>query len=143
MAAQLDGWDLIGRLAAAKAQLGACESTALLAAKLLVRTQLTQGVRTPSDILGLAAIIGTDVLIGVIEEMASYEVLRLFNAMWPSAARAELTTVQAARGQLVAILVGDDAATSPPKPVVRTLRRHLALGARRTRPGGDRLGKME
>lgn len=149
---RIDGWTLIARIAAHPHKFPACEATAGLASMLLVRSQLVQGVSSQQDLHDLAAVVGPEPLLEVVENLAGYEALRVVdNIGWPQSAGGGRTTT-AARRWLIAALretpMRETSAREPeqPKPTAapaaapaasvssRTLRGHRAMGAKRVRP---------
>jgi hypothetical protein len=129
------GWRLLARLAQEADQLGACDTTAALAAKLLVRTQLVQGARAPGDVAALGAIVGVELLGEIITELSAAEARRIASNLGLDAGAEGRFTAAMARERLIAAAVGDgdDRRDPEPRPVVRTLRRHQSFGARRVR----------
>lgn len=146
MAQRIDGWTLMGRIVACPERFEACDTTVALAALLLLRSQLVQGVTTEEALLDLADVVGQAPMIEVIENLAGYEALRVAGNI--GALPGEERTAQAARKRLIAIVKREDAAAAPApapprmsEPISgaapgRALRRHSAMGARRIRPAG-------
>jgi hypothetical protein len=142
MAQPIDGWTLLARISANPHRFGACDATVALVALLLLRSQLAQGVSNEEALIDLSEIVGEAPMIEVIENLASYEVLRILdNIDGPDALGAE-RTAQAARRRLIAIVRREGGllsfAGAPPRYGEsisgRPLRRHRAMGARRIRP---------
>jgi hypothetical protein len=122
-------------MAADRERFAACESTVTLAARLLIRTQLVQGVRSPQDLRDLADVLGPDMTADVIRDLAGYEALRVMRNLGPAAWEGEPRTAEAARRRLLLLAAGASMlqpANDAPPP--RTLRRHSAFAARRRRP---------
>ncbi|MBL8549070.1 MAG: hypothetical protein JNJ73_03730 [Hyphomonadaceae bacterium] len=147
MAQRIDGWTLMGRIVGNPDRFEACDTTVALAALLLLRSQLVQGVSSESALLDLAEVVGQGPMIEVIENMAGYEALRVVANL--GGGEGEERTALAARRRLIAIVKREAlqaTATSPAavrlsEPISgaapsRALRRHRAMGARRIRPAG-------
>lgn len=147
MAQRIDGWTLMGRIAGCPERFEACDTTVALAALLLLRSQLVQGVKSEAALHDLADVVGQAPLIEVIENLAGYEALRVAANIAPGEER---TTAQAARKRLIAIVKRETPLEAEaPVPIAarlsepisaaapsRALRRHRAMGARRIRPAG-------
>lgn len=134
MTADASGWRLLARMAAEASQLSACDTTATLASKLLVRTQLVQGARTPGCIAALAAIVGVELLGEIIAELSAAEARRIAANLGLDIAVDGRWTAVMARERLLAAAAGAEAGVeTQPRPVLRTLRRHQSFSARRLR----------
>ncbi len=133
MASSLDGWALIRRMAAEPERFPACESTAALAARLLIRTQLVRGVRSAADLRELVGVMSPAVMGEIIADLAGYEALRVMRNLGDAAWDGEMRTADAARRRI------QDLAHTPSPPqkveasVRRTLSRHNSFSARRIR----------
>ena len=126
MSEHIDGWRLLARIAARPDAFASCETTARLAALLLIRTQLVQGIVNKRDFLVLARSIGEETMAEVLDNLASYEALRIADNVGWQAAGAR--SAAAARRWLIGCLqAAGDAATS------QRLRHHRAMGATRVR----------
>jgi hypothetical protein len=131
MSEHIDGWRLLARIAARPDAFAGCETTARLAALLLIRTQLVQGVVHKRDFLVLASSIGEEPMAEVLNNLAGYEALRVADNVGWQAVGAR--SAAAARRWLIGCLqTAGDAAASQPR---QSLRRHSAMGARRVRVG--------
>jgi len=129
MSEHIDGWRLLARIAARPDAFAGCETTARLAALLLIRTQLVQGVVNKRDFLVLARSIGEETMAEVLDNLASYEALRIADNVGWEAAGAR--SAAAARRWLIGCLHGESSAVaSQPR---ECLRRHRAMGATRVR----------
>jgi hypothetical protein len=129
MSEHIDGWRLLARIAARPDAFAGCETTARLAALLLIRTQLVQGVVNKRDFLALARSIGEETLTEVLDNLAGYEALRIADNVGWDAPGAR--SAAAARRWLIGYLqTAADAAAPRPRD---TLRRHRAMGATRVR----------
>src|SRR5262245_15474730 len=128
MSEHIDGWRLLARIAARPDAFAGCETTARLAALLLIRTQLVQGVVNKRDFLLLARSIGEEAMAEVIDNLANYEALRVAdNGGWEaSGAR----TAATARRWLIGCLQTAGDAASPRRG---SLRRHSSMSATRVR----------
>lgn len=129
MSEHIDGWRLLARIAARPDAFAGCETTARLAALLLIRTQLVQGVVNKRDFLALARSIGEETMSEVLDNLAGYEALRIAdNVGWETPGA---RSAAAARRWLIGCLhtAGEPAASRPRDG----LRRHRAMGATRVR----------
>jgi len=144
MVKRIDGWALMKRIAARPDGFGACGKTAELAALLIVRNQLVQGVTDTAALVALADIVGPAAMIEVIENLAAYEASRVAANIDGDAPPGVKRAPEAIRRRLIEI-VQTHAADAKDQPfaeipqaegagVVRILRRHSALAARRIRP---------
>ena len=129
MSEHIDGWRLLARIAARPDAFAGCETTARLAALLLIRTQLVQGVVNKRDFLALARTIGEETMSEVLDNLVGYEALRIADNVGWEAPGAR--SAAAARRWLIGFLhnAGEPAASRPREG----LRRHRAMGATRVR----------
>jgi hypothetical protein len=133
MASSVDGWGLIRRMAAEPERFAACESTAALAARLLIRTQLVRGVRSAADLQELVAVMGGAAMAEIIADLAGYEALRVMRNLGDEAWEGDRRTADVARRRI------QELAETPAPPqkveasVRRTLSRHNSFSARRIR----------
>lgn len=144
MVKRIDGWALLKRMAAKPKAFAASDKTAELAAQLLIRNQLVQGVKDPAALVALADVVGAGALIETIENLASYEALRVAANIDGDAPPGIKRAPDAVRRRLVEIVRAhadhepepglSDVAQPEGAGVVRVLRRHSALAARRIRP---------
>jgi hypothetical protein len=145
MAQRIDGWTLMARIVAQPQTFGACDTTVALAALLLLRSQLVQGVTSEQALTALADVVGQAPMVEVIENLAGYEAIRVVQNIDGPDALGDERTPQAARRRLLAIVQRDEPASEAAttvrlsEPVSgaapgRALRRHRAMGARRVRP---------
>ena len=128
MSEYIDGWRLLARIAARPDAFAGCETTARLAALLLIRTQLVQGIVNKRDFLVLARSIGEETMVEVLDNIAGYEALRVADNVGWQAAGAR--SAAAARRWLIGCLQSAGDASSQPR---ERLRRHRAMGATRVR----------
>ncbi len=129
MSEHIDGWRLLARIAARPDAFAGCETTARLAALLLIRTQLVQGIVNKRDFLLLARSIGEEAMAEVIDNLANYEALRVAdNVGWD--APGARTAATARRWLIGCLQSAADATTAQPR---QNLRRHRAMGATRVR----------
>jgi hypothetical protein len=144
---------LLARIAGNPSVFHACDTTAALSALLLVRSQLVQGVASGKDLKALAEVVGDAAMREVIDNLASYEALRVVDNIGAAGLLGASRGAAAARRCLLAVLEAPDrlpqpAQTAPdsagkadevfvaPPLASRALRRHRAMGARRVRPTG-------
>ena len=129
MSEHIDGWRLLARIAARPDAFAGCETTARLAALLLIRTQLVQGVVNKRDFLTLTRTIGEDTMSEVLDNLVGYEALRIADNVGWEAPGAR--SAAAARRWLIGCLhtAGEPAASR----LREGLRRHRAMGATRVR----------
>jgi hypothetical protein len=143
------GWTLLARIAANASVFNACDTTAGLSALLLVRSQLVQGVASGNDLKALAEVVGQAAMREVIDNLASYEALRVVDNIGAAGLLGASRSAAAARRCLLDVLEAPDGVLelTQPAPVAdgahaaapmasRALRRHRAMGARRVRPTG-------
>lgn len=154
MTKSIDGWTLLARIAANPATFHACDTTAALSALLLLRSQLVQGVSGSKDLSELANVVDDAAMREVINNLASYEALRVVDNIGAGRLLGENRAAAAARRCLLACLEDPEhLRAEPPAPSTKTgahaneafvtpplasraLRRHRAMGARRVRPTG-------
>lgn len=154
MTKSINGWTLLARIAANPGTFHACDTTAALSALLLLRSQLVQGVSSGKDLAELASVVGDAAMREVINNLASYEALRVVDNIGASHLLVGSRGAAAARRCLLACL--EDPEHLPAEPAApsaktsahaneafvapplasRALRRHRAMGARRVRPTG-------
>jgi hypothetical protein len=142
MAHRIDGWVLMERIAAQPQRFSSCDTTVALAALLVLRNELVQGVTSEAGLLALADVVGQEPMVEVIENLAGYEAVRILANIEGTDRRAP----EAARKRLLEIVQQESAEEEEaPEPAavgaqgaaaepVRALRRHRAMGARRIRP---------
>jgi hypothetical protein len=147
----IDGWTLLGRIAAYPDVFHACDTTAALSALLLLRSQLVQGVGSRQELAALAAVVGHAAMREVINNLAGYEALRIVENLGEGHALGDNRGAAAARRWLLTCLEAPDSAPPlvldtalpptresetfvAPPAASRALRRHRAMGARRVRP---------
>ncbi|MBI1252543.1 MAG: hypothetical protein GC189_13860 [Alphaproteobacteria bacterium] len=140
MPPRTDGWALLTRIAARPEEFGCCETTAALAAQLLLRTQLIQGAICAADVRALTEVVGEAAMLELIENLAGYEAVRILGNL--EGFNREPRGADAARRALADIARGGgdgggDLRTSATAFVAartdRALTRHKAMGARRLR----------
>jgi hypothetical protein len=151
--ATIGGWTLLARIAANPAAFDACDTTAALSALLLVRSQLVQGVDSGKSLKALAEVVGDAAMREVIDNLASYEALRVVDNIGAARLLGSSRSAAAARRCLLSVLEAPDRVPEPmqappegapsseetfvaPPMASRALRRHRAMGARRVRPAG-------
>jgi hypothetical protein len=153
MTTSINGWTLLARIASEPSVFHACDTTAALSALLLIRSQLVQGVNSGKDLKALAEVVGEAAMREVIDNLASYEALRVVDNIGAASLLGASRGAVAARRCLLSVLerpeslagaeaLMPDAAGKPDEMFVapplasRALRRHRAMGARRVRPTG-------